>query len=100
MQEMNDRARAADECHSKYRDNGEKECDLGDKISPRVEREVVAPNLKKRRPQTSSRAAVKAVEREGLKIAIDQRKPGFRIFTSPIRVLFGIRFHRSLTFLL
>ena len=100
MQEMNDRARAADECHSKYRDNGEKECDLGDKISPRVVTEVVATDVQKRRPRTSSRAAVKAVEREGLKIAIDQRKPDSRIPASPIPVLFGVRFHRSLTFLL
>ncbi len=100
MQEMNDRARAADERDRENGGDDQEENNLGTKISWRFITEIFATDVQKRRPRTSSRAAVKAVEREGLKIAIDHRKPGSRISTSPIRVLFGVRFHRSLTFLL
>ena len=50
MQEMNDRTRAANECRCEDGGDGEKECDFGEKIPPRLGAEIFAADVEERRP--------------------------------------------------
>ena len=102
---MNDRACVADECRRHNGGDGDKECDLREKIPSRFGTEVFATDVEKRRLRTVGGIAVIPIEREDLKIAIYKRKPGSlspaaTIPASPIIVSFGVRFHRLPTFLL
>jgi hypothetical protein len=49
MKEMNDCARAGDECQCENGGNGEKECDFGEKIAPRFVAEIFATDVEERR---------------------------------------------------
>src|ERR1700736_63021 len=105
MEETNDHARAADKCRRENGGDSEKKCDFGDKISACFVAEVFATDVEERRLRTAGGTAVIAIKREGLKIAIGNRKPGSgspstKIPTSPAVVSFGAWFHRLLTFLL
>ena len=105
MEEMNDRARVADECRRQNGGDGDKECDFGEKIPPRLGTEIFATDVEERRLRTVGGVAVIPIEREDLKIAIYKRKPesfspAATIPASPIIVSFGVRFHRLPTFLL
>jgi hypothetical protein len=105
MEKMNDRARAADVSGRENDGDGEKNCDFGEKIAPRLGAEIFAADVDERRPWTAGRTAVIAIKRGSLKIAIYDRKsesgsPAAKIPASPVIVPFGVRFHRLLTFLL
>src|ERR1700720_177256 len=94
MEEMNDRARAADKCRRENGGDGEKKCDFGDKISARFRAEIFATDVEERRLRTAGKTAVIAIRREGLKIAIGDRKPGSgspstKIPASPTVASFG-----------
>jgi hypothetical protein len=102
---MNDRARVADKRCRENGGDGDKKCDFGEKIAPRFGTEILATDVEKRRLRTAGRTAVIAIEREGLKIAIGNRKPGSGSTprnnpVSPSVVSCGAWFHRLLTFLL
>ena len=102
---MNDRPRAANECRYENGGDGDKECDFGEKITPRFEAEVFATNVEERRLRTAGGTAVITIKRGTLKIAICKRKPesgspAAKIPSAPIIVSFGVRFHRLLAFLL
>ena len=49
MKEMNDRARAGDECRGENGGDGEKERDFREKITPRFVAEIFATDVEERR---------------------------------------------------
>jgi hypothetical protein len=105
MEEMNDRAGAADKCRRENGDDDEKKCDFGDKISACFVAEVFATDVEERRLRTAGGTALITIKRGTLKIAICKRKPesgspAAKIPSAPIIVSFGVRFHRLLAFLL
>ena len=102
---MNDRARVAEECGRKNECDSKKECDFDKKTPSRFGTKILATDIEERRLRTAGRAAVIAIEREDLEIAIynGQSVSGSWAATmvaSPIVVCFRVRFHRLLTFFL
>ena len=102
MEEVKDRSRVGDERHREDRNDNKKERDLDHKISAGFVPEVFAADVKKRWLRA---AAVIAIKREDLIIAISEREPrsgapAVKNAASPAMVFFRARFHCLLTFLL
>ena len=71
---MNNRASAFDEGAEQNRADDEKERGLGQEIAARFASKIIATNIQKRTWRISGRTAGKTIAREGLIIALNQRK--------------------------
>ena len=98
MEEVDDRAGAADECRGENGSDSEKECAFDEKVAPRFAAKVFATDVEERRLRTASGTAVIAINRENLEIVICNRKPGasstLKKIPASANVFFRARFHR------
>ena len=70
MQEMNDRARAANERHRENGRDDQEESNFGTKIPSRFVTEIFAADVEERRGRTTSGSAIITIQRERLKITV------------------------------